>query len=545
MPARLTVRPPVLLGILVASITLTTPVRADDPSSTAMPMVVSSSGHDPDLVAAKTAERQLHWEQALELYLKIHLSGRQSLAVRERIQVCLQHVNQAQRFRDQTFRDYVRALSAADALNLYHEVLETLQRSHVDRENSIPARLFAQGVANFSLALADERFRQDYLPNATSVAILQFQRELETHWQSLPIASASEARTSAADLVRVCQKKLKVASASVVVLELLSGACSTLDEFTQYHPPRPESAETHDILESYGIQTIVRSGTIVVEKITPNSWASHLTTLTTGDRIHTLNQVRLTGERPQQLREALRQPIDGMHELNINREPAANVIRLPIPAPTIIQTELRNPVDGVGYLRILKFTDRTLTEFDHAIFQLKERDFRAVVVDLRGNAGGQFRSGVRLAERFLASGVIVTTQGPAPEFAQRVFSSDSGSSAIDVPVVLLVDGRTMSAAEVFAGALKDHRRAVLIGMPTFGKGLVQSTVRLSAIDVPAMNTTPAKSSGTLVLSVAKLFSPRGVSLNGLGIQPDILEPDQSQQLNLALGRAAAMANGMR
>ncbi len=97
----------------------------------------------------------------------------------------------------------------------------------------------------------------------------------------------------------------------------------------------------------------------------------------------------------------------------------------------------------------------------------------AASLDLRGNHGGSFLAAIETARRLLPSGVIVSTQGQLSDVANQVFSSASGTSAHDIPLVVLVDAETASAAEVLAAALKDNDRAKIIGMPSFGKGSVQ------------------------------------------------------------------------
>jgi C-terminal peptidase prc len=167
---------------------------------------------------------------------------------------------------------------------------------------------------------------------------------------------------------------------------------------------------------------------------------------------------------------------------------------------------------------------------------------RSLVLDLRGNAGGSFTAGVRTAERFVPSGILVTTRGQAPEVADRVFSSAAGMTAFDLPLVVLVDTRTMSSAEIVAAALKGQSRAELVGLPTFGKGVVQCPFRLTAADLPAAR--PPRGSGVLIVTIAKAFAPTGEPIHGVGVVPHVIEADPDRQLAVAVERAAMLA-GMR
>lgn len=220
------------------------------------------------------------------------------------------------------------------------------------------------------------------------------------------------------------------------------------------------------------------------------------------------------------------------HELELDgkglmTEPPA--VRLPDPMPSVWVGELANGKGDIAYVRIANFHRNTVQELDDAITELIDQGMRAAIIDLRGNPGGLLISAVETARRFLPTGIIVTTQGQIPEFAGRVFSSDAGMSAWDFPVVLLVDSKTMSSAEVFAAALKENDRAILVGTPTFGKGLLQHNVRLAGAE-----KTPA---GLLVISVASLYGPRGGPLNGTGVVPDVIEPDPIRQLQQGVIKA--------
>jgi C-terminal peptidase prc len=275
---------------------------------------------------------------------------------------------------------------------------------------------------------------------------------------------------------------------------------------------------------------------LLVESVVPNSWAASNTPLHKGDRIVRVNGRDMANATPDKLAEAVRNPSMAGHELEIvvPVPDAVGSVNLPLPAPTVFGEAMIK--DGVGYVRIASFREGTLRELEEKLMSLRARGMRALILDLRGNPGGLFTEAVLVAQRFLPAGVVVTTQGQSPDVANRVFSSDAGMTALDVPLVALVDTRTMSAAEVLAGALKDHNRATLVGMPTFGKGALQSHIRLQQPDVSAANS-PA---GTLVLTVAHTFSPNGFPL-AAGVLPHILEPDPQKQLDAAVVRATELA----
>jgi C-terminal processing protease CtpA/Prc len=155
--------------------------------------------------------------------------------------------------------------------------------------------------------------------------------------------------------------------------------------------------------------------------------------------------------------------------------------------------------------------------------------------------GGSFLASVETARRLIPSGLIVTTQGQLTEVANQPFSSESGLAAHDIPLVVLIDAETASAAEVLAAALKDNNRARLIGMPTFGKGAIQYPLKLASLDEMDEQGKPrSNQSGTVRLTIAKLIAPRSGPINGVGISPHDLEADPARQFQFAVDKALEM-----
>lgn len=139
--------------------------------------------------------------------------------------------------------------------------------------------------------------------------------------------------------------------------------------------------------------------------------------------------------------------------------------------PTVRHAQLLDVERGIAYLAILSFSVRTPEEFDRCIDGLRAQGMRALVIDLRGNLGGVLHSAVRVANRFIEQGLIVSTEGRGEPV--RYEAARAEASLAGLPLALIVDADTASASEVLAGALQDHRRAALVGGPTYGKGMVQ------------------------------------------------------------------------
>ncbi len=531
----------------LAVLGLTLPARsAERPAVAPAPRAAAP---DPTRLRAEAeqAERQGHWGKALELYLKVQAAG-STTDFRDRIRVCLRNAGRLQRQRDPAFQQFVLSLPVADALNLYSETIDKLSTLYADRDRAAPARLFGLGIDELDRALSVPAFRERHLASPTGARVQEFRRSLRQDWQHRLPTSSRAARVAARELVAAAQESLGVRTPSAVVFELLCGACTGLDEYTVYVTPTAAQAElASPILElaAYGILIRFVGGDPIVQGLVPGSWAALNTGLRKGDRITRVNGRAVVAGNPALLAQALRDYSMVGHELEVlSAEPGMSppMVHVPVPVPTVYAAAMLNPRDGVGYLKVGEFRESTSRELDEAVFRLKAQGLRALVIDFRGNAGGLFTAGIEVAQRFLPAGIIVTTRGQSPEFAGRVFSSDSGMSAFDVPVVLLIDTRTMSAAEAVAAAWKDHSRATLVGLPTFGKGVIQSPIRLTAADGP--DGSPHRS-GVLILTVASMFGPRGGAINGAGVTPHVLEADPNRQLDAALAKAVELLTSGR
>ncbi len=167
--------------------------------------------------------------------------------------------------------------------------------------------------------------------------------------------------------------------------------------------------------------------------------------------------------------------------------------------------------DGIGYLRVTQFNEPTADALQEKLDELSGQGMRALVLDLRNNPGGLLRSAIEVSQKFLPSRkVIVTTRGRT--FGDdQVYRAGGRDRLVDLPMVVLVNGGSASASEIVAGALQDHRRAVLVGEQTFGKGSVQSVMQL-------------EDDSALRLTTARYFTPADRMIHEQGIEPDILAP---------------------
>lgn len=166
--------------------------------------------------------------------------------------------------------------------------------------------------------------------------------------------------------------------------------------------------------------------------------------------------------------------------------------------------------EGFGYIRIVQFQERTTNDLEDALKKLGSREgkLKGLILDLRNNPGGLLTQAVEISDKFLDSGLIVYTKGRVTSQDMRFEAKREGTHP-DYPMIVLVNGGSASASEIVAGALQDHKRAVILGTQTFGKGSVQTIIPLS-------------DGSALRLTTSKYYTPSGRSIQAKGIEPDIV-----------------------
>ncbi len=197
----------------------------------------------------------------------------------------------------------------------------------------------------------------------------------------------------------------------------------------------------------------------------------------------------------------------GIVHANSNIPETVSIIRDSIPLISVKSKELE---DGYHWLRITRFSERTTDELHEAIEDAQKKGIKGIVLDMRNNPGGLVDEAVSVADTFLAKGSIVSIRG-RDNSSLREYKSKTQDADVTAPLVVLVNAGSASASEIVAGALRDHKRAVILGEKTFGKGSVQ-------------NIIPLSDGSGLKLTVALYYTPNGQSIQAEGIAPDLEIP---------------------
>jgi len=276
------------------------------------------------------------------------------------------------------------------------------------------------------------------------------------------------------------------------------------DPYSTFLPPDRFARLSETTTGNYaglGLETDIRDGWLIVVAPMPGGPAERAG-LQPGDRIIEIMGKPAKGWTSEEASKALRGKPGTTVTLKLERPGVAAPIEVRLVRTTIHQSAVRRSSllgDGVGYIDLKAFSDSTGKELNGAISNLLSRGMKTLVLDLRTNPGGLLNQGVRVSDLFLNPGQkIVSMRGRLPE-ANREYADTARQRWPNLPLIVLVDGRSASAAEIVAGALQDHDRALIVGTPTYGKGSAQSVVSFG-------------DQGGLKLTTARWFTPAGRSI---------------------------------
>ena len=302
---------------------------------------------------------------------------------------------------------------------------------------------------------------------------------------------------------------------NTILVNAYRGMLSGLDPYSQYFSPEDMEdlkIETEGEFEGLGIEVIVKEGLLTV--ITPllDSPAFKAGILV-GDRI-----IKIDGESTENMtiRDAvkkLRGKLGTKITLTVVHEGDTTPTDITIERAKIHVQSIRGTrmVDNdykVGYLAVTNFQENTVRDMDAAIQDLMKKGMKCLVLDLRFNPGGLLNVAVDMADKFLERGVIVSTKG-RDKTQNYVYQAHKKGTYPNFPLVVLVNNGSASASEIVAGAIKDHKRGLLLGIKTFGKGSVQSLIPVG------------DGKAALKLTTARYYTPSGVCIHEKGIEPHV------------------------
>ncbi len=315
----------------------------------------------------------------------------------------------------------------------------------------------------------------------------------------------------------------------------INGLLQSLDPYSSYMSPKifdEMQTETSGEFGGLGIEVSMEAGVVkVISPIddTPASRAG----LKAGDYIVKINNVQVQGKSLSEAVDLMRGPVGSGIELTVRRRGEKKALTFNIIREVIQVQSVKSEIidESIGYLRLTSFNDNSSDQIEKQIKKLKKnKNLNSYILDLRNNPGGLLSQAIKISDFFLENGEIVSTKSRKKSENRKWFAK-KGDITDGKTLLVLINYGSASASEIVAGALKDHKRAIIVGENSFGKGSVQSII-------------PLKNRGAIRLTVAKYYLPSGKSISEVGVRPDIevneegddfrIKTDTDNQLNYAI-----------
>jgi len=315
----------------------------------------------------------------------------------------------------------------------------------------------------------------------------------------------------------------------------INGVLQSLDPYSAYMSPEvfnDMQTETSGKFGGLGIEVGMEHGVVKVISPIDNSPASRVG-VKAGDYIVKINDIQVQGKSLTEAVEIMRGPVGSDIKITVRRRGVKKAIIFKITREIIkIESVKSKYIDkSVGYLRLTSFNENSGDQIKDKIKEFnKKKDIKGYILDLRNNPGGLLSQAIKIADFFLENGEIVSTKSRKISENRRWFAK-KGDLIKGKTLIVLINEGSASASEIVAGALKDHKRAILVGENSYGKGSVQSII-------------PLKNKGAIRLTISKYYLPSGKSISEVGVTPDIeveessdafvINTDTDNQLNFAV-----------
>ena len=315
----------------------------------------------------------------------------------------------------------------------------------------------------------------------------------------------------------------------------INGVLQSLDPYSAYMSPEifnNMQTETTGEFGGLGIEVGMEAGVIKVISPIDNTPASRAG-VKAGDYIVKINETQVQGKSLTEAVELMRGPVGTDIEITVRRVGKKKAIIFNITREIIEIESVKSKIldDKIGYLRLTSFNENSSEQIKNKIKEIKkDKKIKSYILDLRNNPGGLLSQAIKISDFFLDYGEIVSTKSRKSSENRKWFSK-KGDLIDGKTLIVLINYGSASASEIVAGALKEHKRAILIGENSYGKGSVQSII-------------PLKNKGAIRLTISKYYLPSGESISEVGVTPDIeieessdgfaINTDTDNQLNFAL-----------
>ncbi|MGL4512503.1 MAG: S41 family peptidase [Lacipirellulaceae bacterium] len=439
------------------------------------------------------------------------------------------HSSLERRYADASFVDTLRALDGRAATDLHSELLTKIETHYV--VDPPWGKLTERGATAVLIAAADPDFaaRHGLRPNEQQLRALA--ADVRQLARPELVRGSRDALAVAAAVASAAERRVG-APAAAWMLEFTAAAAGGLDNYSAFLTPgqlRDVYSQIEGNFVGLGVELKAAEGDLEIVRVIGGSPAERAG-IVAGDRIiaidgqqcrdHSSDEAAsmLTGEEgtscqvtvvspsvefpapSDDVAHLVAKPLDGQRTLTVRREH--------VEVPSLEGVEIVDQANGVAYVKLPVFQKSTARDVESALWDLHRQGMRSLVIDLRGNPGGLLTSAVELADKFVAQGNLVSTRGRSDgeDFDYRAHRAGTWR----VPLVVMVDGDSASASEIFAAAIRDNRRGTIVGVRSFGKGSVQGIFPM------------ALGGAGIRLTTAKFYSPNGHPISEVGVNPDIV-----------------------
>ena len=303
----------------------------------------------------------------------------------------------------------------------------------------------------------------------------------------------------------------------------INGVLQSLDPYSSYMTPKMFNSmqtETSGKFGGLGIEVGMEAGVVKVIAPIDNSPASRVG-VKAGDYIVKINNIQVQGKSLTEAVDLMRGPVGSDIEITVRRRGVKKAIIFNITREIIqIESAKSEILDNkIGYLRLPSFNENSSHQIKNELKELKKNKIiKGYILDLRNNPGGLLTQAIKISDFFLNNGEIVSTKSRKSSENRKWFAKE-GDIIDGKTLIVLINYGSASASEIVAGALKDHKRAILIGESTYGKGSVQSII-------------PLNNKGAIRLTISKYYLPSGESISEVGVTPDIEIAEESDEFRI-------------
>tara|TARA_B100001250_G_scaffold364441_1_gene344520 strand:- start:464 stop:1603 length:1140 start_codon:yes stop_codon:yes gene_type:complete len=303
----------------------------------------------------------------------------------------------------------------------------------------------------------------------------------------------------------------------------INGLLQSLDPYSAYMSPEifnEMQTETSGEFGGLGIEVSMESGVVKVISPIDDTPAANAG-IKAGDYIVKIEDIQVQGKTLSEAVDLMRGPVGSSIELTIRRRGEKKALKFNIIREIIEIQSVKADLleDNIGYIRLTSFNENSSEQIQKNIKKLENnKNVNSYILDLRNNPGGLLTQAIRISDFFLDNGEIVSTKSRKKSENRKWFAK-KGDLTNGKTLIILINYGSASASEIVAGALKDHKRAILIGENSYGKGSVQSII-------------PLKNDGAIRLTVAKYYLPSGKSISEVGVSPDIIVNEDDEEFKI-------------